>query len=40
MEGETPDVDALFDFLDPKISERHDVPPSTNVFGVSFLSFF
>jgi hypothetical protein len=40
MEDETPDVDALFDFLDQKISDRDHVLPSTNVYGVSFLSFF
>jgi hypothetical protein len=40
VEYETPDVDALFDFLDPKISDRHHVLPSTNVYGVSFLSVF
>lgn len=40
VEYETPDVDALFDFLDPKISDGGHVRPSTNVYGVSFLSFF
>jgi hypothetical protein len=40
VEYETPDVDALFDFLDPKISKRDHAVPTTNVYGVSFLSFF
>jgi hypothetical protein len=40
VEYEAPDVDALFDFLEPKISDRGHVLPSTNLYGVSFLSFF
>jgi hypothetical protein len=40
VEYVTPDVDALFDFLDPKISDRDRVLPSTNLYGVSFQSFF
>jgi hypothetical protein len=40
VEYETPDVDALFDFLDTKSSDRDHVHPSTNIYGVSFLSFF
>jgi hypothetical protein len=38
VEDEPPDVDTLFGFLDPKISDRDHVLPSTNVYGVSFLS--
>jgi hypothetical protein len=39
VEVENPDVDALFDFLDTK-GDRDQVLPSTNVYGVSFLSVF
>jgi hypothetical protein len=40
MEDETPDLDLLFDFLEPKINNRHHFVPNTNVYGVSFLNFF
>jgi hypothetical protein len=40
VEDESPDVDALFDFLETKTSDRDEVLPSTNVYGVSFLSVF
>jgi len=34
VEHEPPDVDALFDFLDPKISDTGHVLPSTNLYGI------
>jgi hypothetical protein len=37
MEDEPPDVDTLFGFLDPNISDMDHVLPSTNVYGVSLL---
>jgi NAD-dependent oxidoreductase involved in siderophore biosynthesis len=38
MEDEPPDVDTLFGFLDPKISDTVHVSPGTTVYGVSSLS--
>jgi len=40
MEDITPDFDELFDFLDQKTGDRDHVLPNTNLYGVSFLSFF
>lgn len=34
MEDEPPDVDTLFGFLDPNISDMDHVLPSTNVYGI------
>lgn len=38
MEDEPPDVDTIFGFLDPKISDSVHVSPGTTVYGVSLLS--
>jgi hypothetical protein len=38
LEDEPPDVDKLFGFLDPKISDNVHVSPGTTVYGVSLHS--
>jgi hypothetical protein len=38
MEDEPPDVDKLFGFLDPKVSDTVHVSPGTTIYGVSLLS--
>jgi hypothetical protein len=39
MDDEPPDVDTLFDFLDPRIGDSGHVSPGITAYGVSFLSF-
>jgi hypothetical protein len=38
MEDEPPDVDTLFGFLDPNMSDSGHVSPGTTVYGVSFIN--